>query len=174
MLFRRVFAHEAAVLRDIRLRMLEDSPEAFATKLSEAQEYDLSVWEERAASQHSGFDEASFLAFVQDNAVGSVTGIAVTPDTRQLVAMWVDPAYRRLGIGRGLVDALVRWVWRGPAQRVSLWVVDSNRPAKALYRSFGFEPTEEAQPLPSRPELRETHWELLRHVASSSRHQEIR
>lgn len=149
-------------MRDVRLRMLEDSPDAFATKLADARAYDFSVWEQRAASQHAGFEEACFLAFVQDKAVGSVTGIAVTPDTRQLVAMWVDPAYRRLGIGRGLVDALVRWVWRGPADRVTLWVVDSNRPAKGLYRKFGFQPTEESQPLPSRPDLREAHWELLR------------
>jgi len=149
-------------MRDVRLRMLEDSPEAYSTKLEDAQAYDFSVWEGRAAAQHAGFDEASFLAFVHDKAVGSVTGIAMTPDTRQLVAMWVDPAYRRLGIGRGLVDALVRWVWRGPADRLSLWVVDTNRPAKMLYRELGFEPTEEAQPLPSHPELRETHWELTR------------
>lgn len=162
MLIRRVFAHEAAVMRDVRLRMLEDSPEAFATRLLDAQAYPFDIWEGRAAAQHSGFEEASFLAFVQDTAVGSVTGIPMTPDTRQLVAMWVDPAYRRLGIGRGLVDALVRWAWRGPADRVTLWVVDSNRPAKALYRKFGFEPTEESQPLPGRPELRETHWELAR------------
>ena len=167
MLIRRVQAHEAAVMRDIRLRMLEDSPEAYSTKLEDAQAYDFSVWEGRAAAQQSGFDEASFLAYVQDYAVGSVTGIPMTPDTRQLVAMWVDPAYRRLGIGRGLVDALVRWVWRGPADRLSLWVVDSNRPAKLLYRSFGFEPTEEGQPLPSNPGLRETHWELLRPASAS-------
>lgn len=159
---RRVLAHEAAVLRDVRLRMLEDSPEAFATKLSDAAAFPFEMWEGRAAAQHSGFGEACFLAFVQDTAVGSVTGIPTTPDTRQLVAMWVDPAYRRLGIGRGLVDALVRWVWRGPADRISLWVVDTNRPAKALYRKFGFQPTEESQPLPSRPDLQETHWELLR------------
>lgn len=162
MLIRRVHAHEAAVLRDVRLRMLEESPEAYATKLSEAQAYDFSVWEGRAAAQHSGFDQACFLAFAQDHAVGSVTGIPTTPDTRQLVAMWVDPAYRRLGIGRELADALVRWAWRGPAERVSLWVVDGNRPARELYRSLGFRPTEEGQPLPSHPELRETHWELLR------------
>lgn len=162
MLIRRVFAHEGPVLRDVRLRMLADSPDAYATRLEDAEAYDESVWEQRAASQHAGFDEASFLAINRDRVVGSVTGISMAPDTRQLVAMWVDPAYRGLGIGRKLVDALLRWAWRGPADRVTLWVVDSNRPARALYRSFGFEPTEMSEPLPGRPDLREDHWELLR------------
>ncbi len=162
MLIRRVYAHEAAVMRDVRLRMLEDSPEAYATKLSEAQAFPFDMWQGRAAAQHTGFEEACFLAFVHDHAVGSVTGIPTKPDTRQLVAMWVDPAYRRIGIGRKLVGALVQWAWRGPANRIALWVVDSNEPAKRLYRSLGFRPTEEGQPLPSHPELQETHWELLR------------
>ncbi len=162
MQIRRVHAHEAAVLRDVRLRMLEDSPEAYSTKLADAQAYDFSVWEGRAAMQHAGFDEASILAFAQDYAVGSVTGIPMTPEARQLVAMWVDPAYRGMGVGRKLVEALVQWAWRGPATRLALWVVDSNEPAKALYRSMGFRPTEDSQPLPSHPDLQETHWELLR------------
>lgn len=51
----------------------------------------------------------------------------------------VDPAMRRRGIGRRLLAAALRLLAGNGVERTTLEVRESNEPAIALYRSFGFE-----------------------------------
>jgi ribosomal-protein-alanine N-acetyltransferase len=53
-----------------------------------------------------------------------------------LMNVAVDPAARRRGVGRGLLEAMIARA--GPAQRYTLEVRTSNAPAIALYERFGF------------------------------------
>ena len=52
--------------------------------------------------------------------------------------MWVAPASRNQGIGRGLVDAVVDWATQSGKQRVDLFVIEGNSAALALYERCGF------------------------------------
>ena len=52
----------------------------------------------------------------------------------------VAPSYRRRGVGRAVSASLLRWGAEIGTQRAYLQVVHDNEPAKALYRSLGFEP----------------------------------
>jgi ribosomal protein S18 acetylase RimI-like enzyme len=72
------------------------------------------------------------------------------------VSMWVDPGYRRRGVGRALVDQAVRWAVERRAREVILWVADHNSAARRLYERIGFRPTGEGQPLPSNPAVTES------------------
>ena len=53
--------------------------------------------------------------------------------------MGVHPAYRRMGIGRRLLDAAVSESWAIGLERIDLQVLVSNEPAVLLYRSAGFQ-----------------------------------
>lgn len=75
------------------------------------------------------------------------------PDTARLVAMWVDPAWRRSGIGAAPVRAAVGWAREHGATRVQLWVTDANQ-AKLVYARHGFVERAQTKALPSNPALR--------------------
>jgi putative acetyltransferase len=61
----------------------------------------------------------------------------------EIKRLWVEPAFRGLGIGRGLVHHAVEWArTRGCAAVVLDTVYDAMPEAVALYRSMGFEETE--------------------------------
>jgi len=52
----------------------------------------------------------------------------------------IDPRFRGEGIGRRLIEALIRWAQRPEShiRKINLGVVDENLPAHALYKSLGF------------------------------------
>ena len=52
--------------------------------------------------------------------------------------MWVDPAHRRAGIGRAMLDYLIAAARAAAYQRIRLDSPDFISSAHALYRLFGF------------------------------------
>lgn len=74
---------------------------------------------------------------------GESTGVAA------LTSMWVDPAFRRQGIGGLLVQRVIGWSRDAGYSQVVLWVVDGNDSAERLYTRLGFRRTgaqEEVRP----------------------------
>ena len=69
--------------------------------------------------------------------------------------MWVDPAARRCGAGRRLLDAVMAWAADARASHLTLWatLTEASRPAAALYRQLGFAETGVQEPLQSDPSL---------------------
>jgi len=150
---RRILPVEAETYRKVRLSALADSPAAFgSTHANESLLTDLE-WEERARRSSAGTERAMFFALDGDSVVGLAGGYRPEPDTQtvELVSMWTDPAVRRKGVGRQLVNAVIDWAREGGAARVDLWVTRANAPAENLYRAMGFAETGDFQPLPSDP-----------------------
>lgn len=72
---------------------------------------------------------------------GRVIGYAgLDVDARQarVTTVTVDPAYRRRGVGLGLVEVLIADAQRRAAYRLRLEVAVSNGSARGLYRRLGF------------------------------------
>jgi ribosomal protein S18 acetylase RimI-like enzyme len=72
--------------------------------------------------------------------------------------VYVVPDYRgrALGLSGALVTEVVRWARQdGGAQRVRLFVTDSNDRAVAFYRRLGFVETGNSEPYPNDPGVRE-------------------
>jgi len=63
--------------------------------------------------------------------------------------MWVAPVARGTGLGRVLVEEVVKWARHIGRDVVDLHVTIGNTPAENLYRRMGFVPTPDTQPLPS-------------------------
>jgi ribosomal protein S18 acetylase RimI-like enzyme len=77
-----------------------------------------------------------------------------------LVAMWVRPDCRGMGLGRRLVTAVTEWAAETDGHRVELWVATGNTAAQNLYAHCGFTEVGSYQPLPSDPCTNETRMRL--------------
>lgn len=87
-------------------------------------------------------DVAAFVAWSAGERVGFalVDTSAKHPELSDLVAIAVAPAYRRLGVGRALLDRVIGTLGqRGTPAILVLTVADDNRAAIELFRSCGFE-----------------------------------
>ena len=132
------------------MRALAEAPEAFAQSLADALLLTDEQWKERLEPTY----ERAW--FVEEAPSGEFVGSAVgffDPDARlaYLGGMWVDPAHRRLGIGRMLVEQVESWARERGATRIELGVNAATLAAVRLYESCGYEPTGSTRPLPSDP-----------------------
>lgn len=149
-------------LRRVRLRALADTPEAFASTLAEERDLPEDRWHGWATPTDSS---ANFFA-IEDAGPRGMVAVFREPENpalAHLVAMWVDPAFRRRGIGGTLIDAVVQWSRDHDAEQVHLWAVESNTSANELYRVHGFVPTGRRQPHPSDPSVTEVELSRIVH-----------
>ena len=138
-------SQEWPVFRSLRLRALEDAPEAFGSTAAEARGLSAQAWRARLEAR------SAFVAMAGDAAIGLVAAVpGERPGQAELISMWVDPRWRGRGVGDGLVEAVVAWARARGFETVRLWVTEGNVRAERLYRRRGFRATGEAQPIGSR------------------------
>jgi ribosomal protein S18 acetylase RimI-like enzyme len=156
---------EAEALRQIRLRALADSPDAFGARLADEATLAPEAWDERAAKGAMGTDDATFVAEGAGGLIGMVTARRDldTRDRVGLYGLWVEPGARGAGVGRALTDAVLDWAGSRGARLVHLLVVAGNAHALAVYRRAGFAETGRTIPLPRDPSVMEI--EMVRHLA---------
>lgn len=130
-----------ATVRDVRLRALADSPDAFGARLEDNRALPEQTWRERLAAPNPT------LLGLRDGRGVAMGGILPTdPGVAMVWGMWTDPAHRGLGAGRRILDRLLEWS-RDAGRTPYLHVAEGNDAARALYVSRGFEPTGEWHPL---------------------------
>lgn len=124
------------VFRALRLAAMRRSPEAFnSTEAEELAKTD--VWYRDRLS-----DDGIFIAGPPERPVGLV-GFTRARHAKgrhkgTLYSLFVDPAARRRGVGRALVEAVITHA-ADAVEIVLLSVVTTNQPAIALYEAVGFE-----------------------------------
>src|SRR4051794_37155724 len=155
---RRLRAHEADQLRDLRLRALRDAPGAFADTYDSASAELPRYWQRFADASEDAHDAVNVIA-VDDGGRWVGMGAAYLYEDRPraagFAAMWVDPAARGTGLGRGILDALGDWARSRGAIAARIWFTEGNSIAEGLYRSWGFEPTGTRRQKRSDPSV---HW----------------
>ena len=124
--------------RDLRSRVLVTDPDAFGSTLEREQAFTQSDW--RARVGHG----RAFVAWLDGRPVGMGGFVPEDSGSCSVVAMWVAPESRGLGIGRRLLEQVLDAVPAG--REVLLWVADGN-PARHLYTRAGFVDTGETAPL---------------------------
>ncbi len=141
--------------RDIRLRALADSPEAFGATLTEWQSADQDRWRQRLSAV-----PFNVVAVVSDEVVGQASGTPLDDEQRvELISMWVAPSARGSGVADALVAAVRDYAERAGAIAVRLSVRRFNERAIGMYERAGFvladesgdEPAEIAMHRPLRP-----------------------
>jgi GNAT superfamily N-acetyltransferase len=144
---RKLEHHELDLHRELRLRALRDSPDAFRDTYAEIVTRPSSYWKELTQAVTERGD-VMFIAY-QEFALGSVYGFADRTASRmaRLGGMWVDPAWRRRGIGEALLNEVVGWSRNLGHERLRLWSVVGSPGPLALYRKAGFVATGKEEPL---------------------------
>lgn len=100
------------------------------------------------------------IAWLGDEAAGTVALRPVEPETCEMKRLYVRPAFQGQGIGRSLAEALIE---HAQAMRYRIMVLDtlsSMQAALTLYRALGFTPTQAYydNPLPGATYLRLDLW----------------
>jgi ribosomal protein S18 acetylase RimI-like enzyme len=150
-----VRAGEAVRLRGLRLRALQESPEAFESWYGREVDLDGSHWDAMAAASEAARTEIVFVAEEDGAWLGMAGGYLQDgdPEGAGLWGMWVAPEARRRNIGSHLVDSVAAWARARKALRLDLSVTDRAEAAMALYERLGFVPTGVREPLASDPEV---------------------
>jgi predicted GNAT family acetyltransferase len=135
---RRLTPDDWEVLRDIRLRALADSPDAFGSTLEREREFPEKEWRRRLVRP--------VYAVLDGGRPVAMAGAFPDEGRLHVWGMWTDPEHRGRGHARALLDALVaRAVAEGTP--VSLHVNVANPVARAAYESYGFVATGKLEPL---------------------------
>ncbi|CAA9211657.1 MAG: hypothetical protein AVDCRST_MAG93-47 [uncultured Chloroflexia bacterium] len=134
---------DAAAFRALRLRALQDHPEAFAMSVEEEQSQPL----EAAAERLRGMSDEEFIAcaFI-DAQLAGMAGFRrfKSPKIRHKAHVWgmyVAPEARGRQVGRALLDEVIQRARALPGlEDVALAVTVGNDSARRLYLAAGFVP----------------------------------
>jgi GNAT superfamily N-acetyltransferase len=130
------------LLQDLRLRALEESPDAFLSKADSGKAGDEAYWRERCTRN------VWVVVRIGRQAVGmacSVQDPEQPPYARHIESVWVDPDHRKEGVLRAMLRHLVEL--EPDVRDWFVWVLDGNDLARDVYEHLGFETTGERQML---------------------------
>ncbi len=142
---RRLHEAEWPLWRELRLRSLAESPDAFGSTLTREQQFSEGDWRERLQG-------VAVVGFVAGRAASLGGGYRVRPGWLQVVAMWTDPEHRGAGLAGRMLDLIVEAAY-AENRRVVLDVERGNASARAVYERYGFVRTGHSSPLREGSEL---------------------
>jgi GNAT superfamily N-acetyltransferase len=117
----------------VRLDALKEAPYAFGSTYEREKDLDEPSWRARIARR------PTFVAEVDGTVAGTVaTGDGDVTGAAAVIAMWVDPRYRRRGVGDVLLKTVVEWAEERGYRELFLWVTAVNGAAERLYARNGF------------------------------------
>jgi GNAT superfamily N-acetyltransferase len=159
LLVRRIRSDEWRLLKDVRLRALADSPESFGSSFEREVAFDDAIWMSRAANGEGMVSTVTWIAARNGEelfcAMVTVMETQATPESMELVGMWVDPGERGTGLADLLVRTAVDHTRISGHRHLGLWVAEPNIGAQRLYLRHGFVLTGEVDVLPSNPSISE-------------------
>ncbi len=95
-------------------------------------------WSMAALLEEVDNDTARFITATVQGRIAGYAGMHIGGDEGFIANVAVDPAFRRQGVGKALLLALLRQGRQESLYRLTLEVRPSNAPAIALYESLGF------------------------------------
>jgi len=116
---------------------LANAAYAFSSTLESALKRSDEDWR-RITRQYAGDPNSiTFFAFENEIPCG-MSACVIAGSEAEMLAVWVDPACRRKGAGRALIEFACNWSRLHGAKQLKVGVFDDNRGALAFYRSAGF------------------------------------
>jgi len=140
MIIRRLSPLDAEAYLDIRLEGLKNTPEAFGSSYEEEKDHPVEKYKLRFQSN----DSFTLGAFEDNQLDGVVTlvkeKLLKLQHKATIIAMYVSPEKRGLGIGKALMVEVINAAndMEG-LEQICLTVVTTNKPARNLYASLGFD-----------------------------------
>ncbi|MBV5326344.1 MAG: amino acid adenylation domain-containing protein [Chlorobium sp.] len=131
---------ESRLFRDISLRSIRESPDAFVATLDQVQHEPLTYWEQLLDFIVDSPLDTIFLACIDQRCIGFAAARIYSNDPylTELRWMWVDRDFRGKGLGGSLLEKVIEWAQSRGSQKIDLWVSESQNSAIQLYISKGF------------------------------------
>jgi|CZKL01.1.fsa_nt_gi GNAT superfamily N-acetyltransferase len=152
----RISPETVSIFKAVRLSALQDTPTAFGSTFAREAQLSDAEWLQR--SKRWTTDHAiGYLAFDGDAACGIVAAFRdeEEPHRACVVSMWVDPSWRRSGVGRALIHALRDWAVTCGHSALALMVTSVNTSAIRFYERIGFQMSGRTEPYPNDPDILE-------------------
>jgi ribosomal protein S18 acetylase RimI-like enzyme len=140
-------------LRRLRLTALKADPASFLSSHKAEKRYASKRWRRE-------FSRGEWHVMVAGGRVRrrryvGLVGVTRLPETSSqecyLEYLWVARAFRRRGVASMLLRTVIDRLRDSGVRTVWLYILDGNNPAMRLYQRFGFQRTNELQPLPDDP-----------------------
>ena len=160
---------DGGLLRELRLRALADSPQAFGSSYEREAAFTDDEWRagiERFCDPSRG---VGFVAEDEGRAcglVGCIRDDELRDDESErglIISMWTAPEVRRRGVGTRLLAAAEAWARERGLAELRLRVHEANHAALDLYLRAGFRETGDWDPFPNHPGGRNLH--MMRRLA---------
>lgn len=133
---------------NLRLRAIQDSPQAFLDTEEQTRTFPEKKWRQRLADAAAGKNWQLF-AKLDKQLVGMIGAFRGDEDTQNAsvtaVGLWVAPEARGKGVGRKLMETLLDSLKRKSIKTVHLSVNAEQAVAVALYKKLGFQIVEEKE-----------------------------
>lgn len=142
MIIRRLGEDDAEVFRELRLRALRESPEAFGSSYEETVAQPLASMAQRLRADPATPHDFVLGAFAP--ALVGMVGFRRDPRRKtchkgSIWGMYVARAMQGSGVGRALLERVIEEARKQPElEQITLYVVSSNLAARHLYASCGF------------------------------------
>ncbi|GAA5509106.1 GNAT family N-acetyltransferase [Novipirellula caenicola] len=136
---RRATNADVDLFRSIRLRALQDCPDAFGSTYEAAIKRDHASWRDQLLSTSHGIDRNTQLAFAAEKCVG-LAALYRDQDTAsgEIVQMWVAPDHRGSPAASMLLGQLRIWAAEVGIHHLNLSVTNTNGRAIKFYENQGF------------------------------------
>jgi GNAT superfamily N-acetyltransferase len=138
---REISPEEWQLWRDMRLRSLQEVPEAFISTHEHEVHFDEETWRSRLDDA----DGPAVVAYVDGVPAGMGAGRIYEPGRLEVFAMWTDPDWRGHGVGPRVLDHVVGWA-RDRGLQPDLRVADANPAARRVYEQYGLRAQGEGTP----------------------------
>ncbi len=116
-------------------------PGDFTATLADARALPDERWDEIAAANASGANQAIWLASVDDEPAGMLAAYRTLDNVVTLTSMWAAREFRRIGVAEALIDAATTWASLSAAHHLRLWARADNALARQFYEDLGFSPS---------------------------------
>jgi ribosomal protein S18 acetylase RimI-like enzyme len=140
LVIRTLAPHEGQTYRQVRLRALADSPDAFGSTLAEEQDRAPDAWAARLAAAAVSGRDYPLVAELAGAVVGLLWAKVDATDSAivNIFQVWVAPEARGRGAAAALLGEAVSWARSKHARSVQLGVTCGDTAARRLYVRAGF------------------------------------
>ena len=158
---RRATKDDFNLFKEIRLKSLRDSPDAFGSTYETNLIRDDECWIDQLASTTSGPFRNTHFAFEMDKCIG-IAALYRQEDTDSgdIIMMWGEPDHRGSDAAKMLVESLLAWAKNSGFDLIGLSVTDTNARAIQFYANCGFRPTGDTVDVDVSRELRGIRMEI--------------
>ena len=146
---RKIESTDWEIYKELRLRSLQESPEAFGATYSAESKLPDEIWKLRC--EGNGSSQLFYPVIAEHEGTPCGLAWSVVHETKGDVAhiyqMWVSPDTRGLGLARAMIEKIITWAKDNKIRQLKLDVTTTNQAAISLYKAIGFVPHGQLEPL---------------------------